>query len=259
MRVLEISPIFKTPYVHSHVWYFFHNQRARLVTMNFQLRFIAVALSLFSNASFAMQAGSYYYVISEQCKAVGLSDEQHTKLTPDVMLFEVTPAGISDYAVTMNTAALTDYTEQGQQLLSAWENEQVYTVGQAANPAHSYHDFLLQKETLSYTQLARTLNLFSQAQSARGHFFKQLLKIDADSARFKAVTRVRLFDEGYQNRLFLKQYVSEYFLLDENNKPRQPAVITVNHRAALTNDLHRPGQPWFSSTQQGACGERPSF
>lgn len=208
----------------------------------------------------AIGAGDYYYVISEHCQPVGLTDEQKEKLTPDVLLFEVDPANVSDYSVKINNDALSDYTEEGITYLNNLQEKQIYTVGgKSGNTNETEHRFLLQKEIITYQTMAGLLNRFSQAQGDKGRFYRQLLSIEDKSARFLAVTDVRLLDEKIPDRAMLTHYQSEYFALNENGEPIKPAAITVSHLSSLTNWLHDTPSQWQRTLRNGVCGEKPAY
>lgn len=200
----------------------------------------------------AINAGEYDYLTPEQCATPGLIED---KQTGDVML-EIVPAGISDYQLKMNTRELSEYTSGGQTLLSQLEDEQIYTVSQSqANPGASEHHFLLQRQRLKYQQLVGTLKLFSQNQNDKGHYYTSLLKIADDKVRFKAVTKVRLFETGVKGRVLLTQYQSDYFLLDESGQPASQPTISVDHIKGLSAALDRPAKSkLFDHT--GLCLQR---
>lgn len=208
----------------------------------------------------AVGAGDYYYVISENCKPVGLSDEQKDALTPDVLLFEIDPANISDYSVKINNDALSDYTEEGIAYLDNLQKKQIYTVGSHSdNNLKTEHRFLLQKEIINYQTLAGLLNRFSQVQNDKGRFYRKLLSIKNKAARFLAITEVRLTDEKIPDRVWLTHYRSAYYALDGSGQPVEPAVITVSHLASLTNWLHETPSQWQRTLQDGVCGEKPAY
>ena len=198
--------------------------------------------AVLSNTAFAIEAGQYYYFISDKCVAKGpQTPEERGAVTPDVMLFEVVPAGISDYYVNMNTSALVHYTEEGQAHLSSMEAEQAYTAGKAPSKDSLrkdgnaiQHDFMLQREAM---------------QSDKGYFFKKIVGLSNPGAKFKAITRVRLSDMGYDNRMMLTSYSSDYFMLDEQGKASDTPFITVDHGAALRNSLHDTNSPYAIFTK----------
>lgn len=205
-----------------------------------------------------MRAGDYYYFISERCEARGPQEpEIKTAVTPDVRLFDIVPAGISDYYVKMNTSALVDYAEEGQHFLDDLAKQQAYTAGQSAeDPAETHHDFMLQREAIDLAELIRTLNVFSQRQTDTGYYYKKLLTLTDDTARFKAVTRVRLTDTGVENALYLTTFTSEYFRLDDNGNAAETAFITVDHAKAITRNLHGNDSPYASYVEEGVCAEK---
>ena len=228
-----------------------------------RLLFLATCAVL-SNTAFAIEAGQYYYFISDKCVAKGpQTPEERGAVTPDVMLFEVVPAGISDYYINMNTSALVDYAEEGQDTLSSLETEQAYTAGKIpskeslrkdGNAIH--HDFMLQREAIDLKTLIGTLNGFSQLQSDKGYFFKKIVGLSDQNAKFKAITRVRLSDMGYDKRMMLTSYTSDYFMLDEQgNTPDRP-FITVDHGAALRSSLHDNNSPYAVFAKNSVCGEK---
>ncbi|AXT38700.1 hypothetical protein D1814_08460 [Alteromonas sp. BL110] len=220
--------------------------------------------AVLSNTTFAIEAGQYYYFISDKCVAKGpQTPEERGVVTPDVMLFEVVPAGISDYYVNMNTNALVHYAEEGQDILSSLETEQAYTAGKTpskdsirkdGNAIH--HDFMLQREALDLKTLINTLNGFSQLQSDKGYFFKKIVGLSNPNAKFKAITRVRLSDMGYDNRMMLTSYTSDYFMLDEQGKAPDTPFIAVDHGAALRGSLHETNSPYGIFTRNTVCGEK---
>lgn len=220
--------------------------------------------AVLSNTAFAIEAGQYYYFISDKCVAKGpQTPEERGAVTPDVMLFEVVPAGISDYYVNMNTSALVHYTEEGQAHLSSMEAEQAYTAGKAPSKDSLrkdgnaiQHDFMLQREAIDLKTLINTLNGFSQLQSDKGYFFKKIVGLSNPGAKFKAITRVRLSDMGYDNRMMLTSYSSDYFMLDEQGKASDTPFITVDHGAALRNSLHDTNSPYAIFTKNSVCGEK---
>ncbi|TKB02739.1 hypothetical protein E5672_12810 [Alteromonas portus] len=228
-----------------------------------RLMFLATCAVL-SNAAFAIEAGQYYYFISDKCEAKGpQTPEERGAVTADVMLFEVVPAGISDYYVNMNTSALVNYAEAGQEYLSSLESEQAYTAGKTPSKDSLrkdgnaiQHDFMLQREAIDLKTLINALNGFSQLQSDKGYFFKKIVGLSNPKAKFKAITRVRLSDMGYENRMKLTSYTSDYFMLDEQGKAPDTPFITVDHGAALRNSLHDTNSPYAIFTQNSVCGEK---
>ena len=228
-----------------------------------RLMFLATCAVL-SNTAFAIEAGQYYYFISDKCVAKGpQSPEERGAVTPDVMLFEVVPAGISDYYVNINTNALVHYAEEGQDTLSSLETEQAYTAGKTqskdslrkdGNAIH--HDFMLQREAIDLKTLINTLNGFSQLQSDKGYFFKKIVGLSNPNAKFKAITRVRLTDMGYENRMMLTSYTSDYFMLDGQGKAPDTPFIEVDHGAALRGSLHETNSPYAIFTRNTVCGEK---
>ena len=209
-------------------------------------------------AAQAMRAGDYYYFISERCEARGPQEpEKKAAVTPDIRLFDIVPAGISDYYVKMNTRALVDYAEEGQRFLDDLAKKQAYTAGQSAdNPEETHHDFMLQREAIDLAELIRTLNVFSQRQTDTGYFYKKLLTLADETARFKAVTRVRLTDTGVENALYLTTFTSEYFRLDDDGNAAETAFITVDHAKAIARHLHRDDSPYASYVKKGVCAEK---
>jgi len=204
----------------------------------------------------AMGAGDYYYFISNRCQPLGPVDDEVAldAITPDVKLFEVAPAGISDYAVYMNTNALSNYTDEGRARLRQLEAQQAYTAGaNPSNPNQVFHDFMLQREAITLSQLTATLNRFSQGQTQKGYFYRKLLGINDKHATFKAITRVRLLEMDDRGNLFILYYKSEYYQLDKQGSPIEPVFISVDHRAALTANLHPHHDKWQRSTIDGVC------
>lgn len=230
------------------------------------LTVIASLAFLFSASSQAIEAGRYYYFISDKCVAKGpQTPQERGAATPDIMLFEVVPAGISDYYVNMNTQALVHYTETGQDLLSSLESEQAYTAGKtAAGKSDSYakdgsvihHDFMLQREAISLKTLIETLNGFSQLQSDKGYFFKKIVGLSDTNMMFKAVTRVRLTDNGIDDRMLLSDYSSSYYPLDDQGYAAETPFISVDHNQAMRTDIHEPNSPYAIYTKHYVCGER---
>ncbi|GFD70129.1 hypothetical protein [Alteromonas sp. KUL106] len=231
----------------------------------FTSRIMLLAIcAVLSDTVFAIEAGQYYYFISDKCAAKGpQTPEERGAVTPDVMLFEVVPAGISDYYVNMNTSALFHYAEDGQENLSSLEAEQAYTAGKSpskdslrkdGNAIH--HDFMLQREAIDLKTLIGTLNGFSQLQSDKGYFFKKIVGLSDQNAKFKAITRVRLSDMGYDKRMMLTSYTSDYFRLDEQGNTPDTPFITVDHGAALRSSLHETNSPYAVFTKNSVCGEK---
>ena len=228
-----------------------------------RLLFLTICTVL-SNTAFAIEAGQYYYFISDKCVAKGpQTPEERGAITPDVMLFEVVPAGISDYYVNVNTKALLHYGEEGQAYLSSLESEQAYTAGKMSSEESLrkdgnaiHHDFMLQREAIDVKALINTLNGFSQLQTDKGYFFKKIVGLSNPGAKFKAITRVRLSDMGYDNRMMLTSYSSDYFMLNEQGKASDTAFITVDHGAALRNSLHDTNSPYAIFTKNSVCGEK---
>lgn len=216
--------------------------------------------TLLTGQSLAMGAGDYYYVISERCQSVGLTQEQRDEQTPDVLLFEVDPANISDYSISVNNDALHDYTAQGIAYLNNLQANQIYTVGSYSTDTRiAEHRFLLQKEIISYQMLAGLLSRFSESQTDKGHYFRQLLSIENKGAQFLAVTEVKLVDERIPNRVFLSEYASAYFLIDADGKPENAAVVTVSHLDSLTSALHPETSQWKNTLRNGVCAEKPAY
>lgn len=216
-------------------------------------------LLAFSSVANAIGAGQYYYFISDRCSPKGpQAPEERGAVTPDVMLFEVLPAGISDYVVNMNTGALINYAEEGQTHLSELEAEQVYTAGQTVENGSRliHHDFMLQREAMPLDELVSVLSGFSQLQKDKGYYYKTILALPSPSATFKAVTSVRLTEVDNKNHMFLRHYRSDYFLLDEKGNAADNAFITVDHNAALTSVIHPHRSPYTIYTTKGVCGEK---
>lgn len=228
---------------------------------------VVAGLSLFVSAlAHAIEAGQYYYFISDKCVPKGpQTPQERGAATPDIMLFEVIPAGISDYYVNMNTKALVHYTETGQDLLSSLESEQAYTAGKtAAEKGDSFakdgsvihHDFMLQREAISLKTLIETLNGFSQLQSDKGYFFKKIVGLSDTNMMFKAVTRVRLTDNGIDNRMMLSDYSSSYYPLDDQGNAAETPFISVDHNTALRSDIHEKSSAYAIYTKHHVCGEK---
>ena len=217
-----------------------------------------VSLAMFQPSAHAMNAGQYYYFISDSCVPKGpQAPEERGVVTPDVLLFEVLPAGISDYMINMNTAALINYNEEGQGYLTGLEEEQVYTAGQVAQNANfTQHDFMLQREAIGLKALINILNAFSQHQADKGYFYKKLLSITNPNTRFKAVTRVRLTDVDQKNKMQLTEYASRYYVLDSQGTASSTPFIEVDHGKALREDIHSFDSPYRIYTKHGVCGER---
>ena len=206
-----------------------------------------------------MDAGDYYYFISDMCTPLGPIDDEAAlnAITPDVKLFEITPAGISDYYIHMNTQALSNYAQEGIYLLEQLEEEQAYTAGaNPQNPKQIFHDFMLQREVISFSQLVSTLNNFSQEQTLKGQYYRKLLSSNDRHARFKAVTSVRLIEVENSDVMFLSQYKSNYYRLNKQGETISPAFMSVNHRTALTRSLHPATSKWSSTTINGVCGKK---
>lgn len=207
----------------------------------------------------AIEAGSYYYFISDFCNALGpIHDEVALdEITPDVKLFDVVPAGISDYNVHMNTEALSNYTSEGKALLQKLEDEQVYTAGiNPKNSAQIFHNFMLQREAISFSQLVSMLNSFSQDQTLKGQYYRKLLTTKNNNSRYKAVTTVQLVktENQFNGVLFLSQYRTDFYHLNGEGVPMSPVYIRVNHRQALSNNLHSIRSEWARTTENGVCG-----
>lgn len=216
---------------------------------------ITVLGSIATAPVYAIEAGQYYYFISDKCVAKGpQTPEERGAATPDIMLFEVVPAGISDYYVNMNTQALVHYTEEGQAQLSSLESEQAYTAGKDGSSVH--HDFMLQREAITLKNLVETLNGFSQLQSDKGYYFKKIVGLTNPNTTFKAVTRVRLTDNGIDNRMLLANYSSSYYPLDSEGTAATTPFITVDHNEALRRDIHEKGSPYAIYTKHSVCGEK---
>lgn len=223
-------------------------------------RFVSLAIGLFCLTPnvHAMRAGDYYYFISERCVAKGPQDPQEkAAVTPDIRLFDIVPAGISDYYLKINTEALVDYAEEGKRYLEDLAKTQAYTAGQnPQNDNETHHDFMLQREAIDLAELIRTLNVFSQRQSDTGYFYKKLLTVADDTARFKAVTRVRLTETTVDNTLYLAGFTSEYLMLNESGEAARTAFITVDHLKAITRHLHKPDSPFANYVTDGVCAEK---
>ena len=128
------------------------------------------ALLCLQNA-YAIDAGQYYYYISEKCVPKGPQEPKaRAAVTPDLWLFEVSPAGISDYYVHMNTEALNQYTDEGKSYLAELEAEQAYNAGHASEQGTGVtHNFMLQREAIGLTELIDILSGFSQHQKEKGY------------------------------------------------------------------------------------------
>lgn len=219
---------------------------------------IFVTLMGLTPSAHAIHAGQYYYFISQQCVPMGpQSPKERGAVTPDLWLFEVAPAGVSDYFVHINTEALSNYADAGKAYLSELETEQAYTAGQSnADNVHIQHDFMLQREALSLETLIEVLSGFSQHQKEKGYYYRQILSLDNTNVSFKAITKVQLLDVGEKERLFLADYSSHYYLLDEQGNPAPKPFISVDHRKALSQDIHPYKSPFSPYTENGVCGER---
>lgn len=219
---------------------------------------IVAGLTVYQPTATAMDAGQYYYFISDKCIPKGpQTPEERGAVTPDVLLFEVLPAGISDYMINMNTSALSNYNEEGEDYLTSLEEEQVYTAGQVtANANYTQHDFMLQREAIGLKALINVLNAFSQHQADKGYFYKKLLSITNPNTRFKAVTRVRLTDVAQENKMQLTEYASRYYVLDNQGTASSTPFIEVDHSKALRQDIHSTTSPYRIYTKHGVCGER---
>ena len=219
---------------------------------------IVAGLTVYQPTATAMDAGQYYYFISDKCIPKGpQTPEERGAVTPDVLLFEVLPAGISDYMINMNTSALSNYNEEGEDYLTSLEEEQVYTAGQVtANANYTQHDFMLQREAIGLKALINVLNAFSQHQADNGYFYKKLLSITNPNSRFKAVTRVRLTDVAQENKMQLTEYASRYYVLDNQGTASSTPFIEVDHSKALRQDIHSTTSPYRIYTKHGVCGER---
>lgn len=140
-----------------------NTQRIRTVLM----LLITVLGSVATTPVYAIVAGQYYYFISDKCVAKGpQTPEERGAATPDIMLFEVVPAGISDYYVNMNTQALVHYTEEGQAQLNSLESEQAYTAGKDGSSVH--HDFMLQREAITLKTSLRRSTAFRSCSLTKG-------------------------------------------------------------------------------------------
>lgn len=228
-----------------------------------RLLFLTICTVL-SNTAFAIEAGQYYYFISDKCVAKGpQTPEERGAITPDVMLFEVVPAGISDYYVNVNTKALLHYGEEGQAYLSSLESEQAYTAGKMSSEESLrkdgnaiHHDFMLQREAIDLKTLIATLNGFSQQQTEKGYYFRTILALPNENARFKAVTRVRLTEGEAANRMLLTDYSTSYYLLDNAGKAENTPIISVDHYAAMRENIHEFNSPYHAFTKERVCGEK---
>ena len=225
---------------------------------------IVILSSFFHVHAQAIEAGQYYYFISEKCEPRGpQTPEERGAVTPDVMLFEVVPAGISDYFVHMNTEALVHYTEEGQEYLTRLEEAQAYTAGsdnsEGSNVIH--HDFMLQREAINLKELIATLNSFSQQQAEKGYYYRTILALGDESARFKAVTRVRLTESAVANRMLLTDYSTSYYLLDKTGNANDTPYISVDHYASMRKSIHQYNSPFNVYTTTHVCGEKwePGF
>lgn len=226
------------------------------ITMLYGIVFIP---SFFHKNAQAIEAGQYYYFISEKCAPRGpQTPEERGAVTPDLMLFEVVPAGISDYFVRMNTDALIHYTEIGQRYLSDLEEEQVYTAGEESSEGKKviHHDFMLQREAIDLKTLIATLNGFSQQQTEKGYYFRTILTLPNKNARFKAVTRVRLTESETANRMLLTDYSTSYYLLDNAGKAESTPFISADHYAAMRENIHEFNSPYHAFTKERVCGEK---
>jgi len=56
---------------------------------------------------------------------------------------------------------------------------------------------------------------------------------------------------GYDNRMMLTSYSSDYFMLDEQGKASDTA-----YGAALRNSLHDTNSPYAIFTKNSVCGEK---
>lgn len=227
-----------------------------MVKWFFYLLVSLIGVAIYQPSAIAMNAGQYYYFISDMCLPKGpQTPEEQDAVTPDVLLFEVYPSGISDYAVEINTDALVSYSLEGRTRLSELETEQVYTAGRNPNDTRqTFHDFMLQREAIGVSTLVNTLNSFSQDQVSKGIYYRKLLSLNNSQARIKAVTRVRLIEVGDEPTLFLSQYRSDYYQLDKSGLPIEPVFISVDHRTALTSPLHSNDSQWNATTINGVCG-----
>ena len=229
------------------------------------ITFVILLCGLASAPIYAIEAGQYYYFISDKCEAKGpQTPEERGAVTPDLMLFEVLPAGISDYYVNINTKALINYTDEGQAYLSGLESEQAYTAGKTVNKKESHakdssiihHDFMLQREAIDLKRLIETLNGFSQLQTDKGYYFKKIVSLQDPNTRFKAITRVRLTDNGIDNRMHLTDYSSSYYPLDDKGKASDTPFISVDHNKALRSTIHDINSPYRIYTKHSVCGEK---
>ncbi|WP_246223279.1 hypothetical protein [Alteromonas profundi] len=233
----------------------------RRVNSRFSFSFslsVLLCLLWFIPSAHAIKAGQYYYFISQQCVPKGpQTPKERGAVTPDLWLFEVSPAGLSDYFVHMNTDALSNYAEAGKAYLSDLEEEQAYTAGQSSDDNKKIqHDFMLQREAITLDALVDALSGFSQHQKEKGYYYRKILSLDKSDAMFKAVTKVQLIDFGVTEKLFLADYSSHYYLLDEKGKPLATPFISVDHKEALSQDIHPYKSPFNQYTRNGVCGER---
>lgn len=220
---------------------------------------IVITPSVLYNSAQAIEAGQYYYFISEQCEPRGpQAPEERGAVTPDLLLFEVVPAGISDYFVHMNTEALVYYTEEGQEYLTGLEQEQAYTAGSDNSDGSSiiHHDFMLQREAINLKDLISTLNRFSQQQTEKGYYYRTILALGDESARFKAVTRVRLTESEAANRMLLSDYSTSYYRLDKAGNASATPFISVDHNALMRKNIHQYNSPFNAYTTTHVCGEK---
>ncbi|GMM67383.1 hypothetical protein MTsDn1_06770 [Alteromonas sp. MTD1] len=214
----------------------------------------------------AIEAGQYYYFISDKCVAKGpQTPEARGAATPDIMLFEVIPAGISDYFVNMNTKALIHYAEEGQAFLSSLEQEQAYTAGKgdintqlshAKDGSIIHHDFMLQRESIDFNTFVATLNGFSQLQTDKGRYFKKIVSLGNAKPAYKAVTRVRLTDNGMDKRMLLSDYSTSFYPLNEEGVAEETAFITVDHNSAMRASIHEKSNPYAVYAKHYVCGEK---
>lgn len=216
-----------------------------------------LSLFLWVGDASAMRAGQYYYFIADQCEARGpTTQKERDAITPDVLLFEIVPAGISDYNVNINTKALQHYTQEGMDYLSSLEVQQVYTAGRDAETRLAHHSFLLQREAINRQTLVSTLRMFSQQQSDQGYFYKQALSLTPDNQYFKAITKVDVQDSKNEGYLLITGYVTQYYKLDATGKSDTSPFLSVDHLGAMKLGLHDREEPYYHFLHRGICGEK---
>ena len=146
----------------------------------------------------------------------------------------------------------------GQRYLSDLEEEQVYTAGEESSEGKKviHHDFMLQREAIDLKTLIATLNGFSQQQTEKGYYFRTILALPNENARFKAVTRVRLTESEAANRMLLTDYSTSYYLLDNAGKAESTPFISADHYAAMRENIHEFNSPYHAFTKERVCGEK---